>query len=387
MRASIASSCLVASAWCRERGLRLVASALLRDADLVRPGDARVLAAAAELVPKGFPKADAANAGARWIELAASILPSGAQVLDRDDPAWERARARPWSVGAIGLATKHLLLFSTEEDAGVLGSCLAHGEGALRTFEERLASAGGHGPGRLEVWLHWSRDEYLEEFGAAKRAMEWTAGGFDPQADLSRFYVPRGGGTGNPLERSLHGVLVHELTHHYTFERYRDRAAAVNAGGSKVPGFWLVEGLAEFFEGQVVEMGRRQGQLDDETVESIDASARILAVDKLIPVERILTMTQEDFWKLGTKPFGTVQLRNTVGGVEISEKSVFYSEAGSLAYFLWSRGGTERQAALVAALRDWIGGQGAAEPWARFGYESGAALDAAYRAFLREPGR
>lgn len=386
LRETLAGRFRRAGEWCRDRGIRGAASALLRDAHRIRPGDATVLAVAQGLVPKGLPRADAPTAGARWIELSAAILPSGAVVLDREDPAWERARARPWSAGAIGLATRSLLFFSTEEDPVVLGTCLSNGESALRTLEGSLGESARKGGGRLEVWLHWSRDEYLEEFGEAKPAMEWTAGGYDPEANLSRFYVERGGANEAPIERALHSVLVHELTHHYTADRFGVPAVIAGLGSTKAKGFWLVEGLAEFFEGQVVEMGRRGGRLDDETVPSIDSSARILDASKLFPMERLLTMTQEDFARLGSGKMGTVQLRNTVGAIELTWKSVFYSQAGSLVYFLWNRGGPERRAALVASLREWLEGKGSDEPWVRLGYASAAELDEAYRAFLREAG-
>lgn len=386
MRETLAARFRRAGEWCRDHGIRNAASALLCDAHRILPGNAEILAVAQGLVPKGLPRADAPTAGARWIELAAAILPSGAEVLDREDPAWERARARPWSAGAIGLATRNLLLFSTEEDAAVLGTCLLNGESALRTLESCFGESARKGSGRLEVWLHWSRDEYLEEFGERKPAMEWTAGGYDPVANLSRFYVQRGGGSEDPIERALHSVLVHELTHHYTADRFGVPAANAGRGNTKTKGFWLVEGLAEFFEGQVVEMGRRRGRLDDETVQSIDSSARILDASKLFETERLLTMTQYDFWQLGTEQIGTVQLRNTVGAIELTSKSVFYSQAGSLVFFLWNRGGPERRATLVASLREWLEGKGSDEPWVRLGYVSAAELDKAYRDFLREAG-
>src|SRR5262249_60938236 len=114
-----------------------------------------------------------------------------------------------------------------------------------------------------------------------------------------------------------------------------------------------VEGCARFVEDQVVEMDQRGERYDDDTVRSVDATARLAQAHKLLPVGRLLDLSHAGFAELGTKDDGTLQLRHTLRVLSVTPRSVFYDEAGCLVFFLMNHPDATRRARLVQYLRDW----------------------------------
>jgi hypothetical protein len=388
LRERSASACVHAADWCRDHALPTSATVLLARAEHLQPGQRIVREKAAALVPAGFPDHRSSDAPVQWMLLAEAILPVAGEVVPPGDPDWERAKKAPWDQGAFAVRTANVLLFSREGDAAIVGDCLRHGERTVRVLQALLGRhAGASASRRLDVRLHKNRAEYLAELGDHARAMEWTAGYYSPPEDVSRFYVARGELDQRPYERGLEHVLIHELTHHYISNRWLGGASAAARGDPARAGFWIVEGFARFIEDQVVQMDRRGERFDDETVLSLDAACRISAEGKLFPLDQLLDLSQRKFAELGDQPLATVQLRNTVGRLTVSEKLVFYEESGSLVFYLMNRAGAEKRAALIDYLKDWYEGRLGAHSWETLGFTTSSEIEAQFMSFLSDVAR
>jgi len=382
-----------AAAWCLAHGLSTCAAALLCDADVLLPGNEEVRKEAAALVPPGLVDPASGDAPARWMHLASAILPSGASVIAPQDPAWESAKSEPWRKRAVGLRTDHLLLVSTAEDAAAVGLCLQYAEGAARVLEQVLpVSRASAAPAPLNLRVHRDRDEYMAEFTPeVRKAFEWTAGFYSRSDNISRFFVARDAHK-DPLERPIQRVLVHELTHQYIAERLVSADGPTADGPSadgkprwgspKEPGFWIVEGFARFLEDQAHGFDHSPFDLDDAKAWSVDAAARLQEKGKLVPLRSFVDLDHEGFFALGAEPVADVELRGTLGHVRASAKSIFYEEAGSLAFFLWNRAGEEKRRLLLDYLRGWHRDQLKTESWKQLGYDDVAAMQSQFDAFL-----
>ncbi len=374
-----------AASWCRAQGLPAAAGALLADAERLLPGDAAVKEEARACSPEGFPWSGSPDAGGLWMSWAESLLPSGAAFLKPRDPAWARLGGPPWGSGSLGLRSPHLLVFTRCSDPAVVGRCLSNGEWVVRSvaalFEEPPPRPARDDGERMEVRLHRDRGDFLLEAGEG--GSEHMAGYYSPAERVTRFFVPKEG-YGDPLGRGLFEVLAHELTHHY-LDRFRPGGTGVRGPGG--PGYWCVEGIAEFVGNQVVEMDRRGLRFDDETVPSVDASARVLEENCLLPLRWLLACSQAEFQSLDPTPRIEVSLRRTLAGLRLSTLGVAYQESASLAFFLANRAGPLRRRAFLAYVRDWYRGGVPEEGWRRLGWETPEALEAEFRRWLAGAGR
>ncbi|MEW6071500.1 MAG: hypothetical protein AB1726_02750 [Planctomycetota bacterium] len=381
-REKVRSSFVAAADWCRERGQRGAATVLYSHARHVRRGgeNADVIEAAAALAPAEFPWRAEKDAAERWMAWTEELLPAAASFCGREDPDWKRLE-ESWPADAIALRTKNLLVFSQAPDAALLGRCLRKGEGSMRAVGEILGVAAAPEEERLQVRIYTDREAYQAALGEKGDAADWSAGLFSPAENVSRFFVPRGK-DGDPLARSLDGVLAHELTHHYLFRRWMGGRQALDPDQ---PGFWVVEGIAEFVSDQFLELGRAERRFDDPTVLSLDVAARLAETDSLLPLAALLDLSPRAFQGLSGEGGPRVRPRYTLaaGEVEISPRHAFYCEAAALAFLLWNRRGEEGRAAFLRALRDHYEGRTAAEGWKALGWESAAAAEAELRAFLR----
>jgi hypothetical protein len=370
-----------ASAWCRARGLLGTAAALLARVRAERPGDATVEPAARGLLPAGFPWAGAPDAGARWIDWAVQIVPAGGAFVAPDAPDAKKRRSAPWESNVVLLRTRNVLLVSRSSDPLVVGACLRHAEGAIRACESVLGPASRAAADRvLEVRLHRDRAEYLAEVTPdGRRTMEWSAGYYSPSMRVSRFYVPDARQSAvSPLERRLLSVLAHELTHQWIDLRW---APGDDADVSSF-GFWCVEGVARFIEDQSVEMGRREGRLDDATVESLDVASQIEAGGGLMPLATLLPMSQEAFLAIADGPQRNVALRNAARTLLVDPRGLFYEQSGSLVFWLVNQRGAAGRAAFAAYLRLRYRGQAPADPATALGFASEQEMEREFRKFL-----
>ncbi len=368
--------------WCAKNDRPEAAAALLAAARAVDDSDKRAEQRARALLPAGFPWKDSPDAGRLWMDWAAEIVPAGAEFVPSGDPAWRKVEATGWKrAGVIGLRTRSLLFFSKEQDRAVVGGCLRHGEGAVRAMGRLLDRPARRRDERLDVRLFADRDSYIADMGGKGASMSWTAGYYSPSQRVSRFYVSRDSESGDALGRSLYDTLAHELTHHFVNVRLMDGSHGHFAG----PGYWVVEGIAQFVGDQSVEMGRRGSGMNDATVSSIDAAGQAMRADKLIPVEEFVDLPQFGFAKLSKERTLEVRLRNTLGARRLSATSVFYEQAGALTFFMLRRRGADGQAALIDYLKKHYLVKLRRGSWSTLGFESAAALDKAFREFLANP--
>lgn len=370
------------SEWCEAHGLRLCASALLADASLLGADELHVRDRAAPLVPASFPGAASFERSLTWCFLTRAILPSAGAYVPPEDAAWKTARAAPWNRDAYAVRTDEVLLFTRERDPAVIGDCLRNADRTVRVLTALLPGAAARRSAArtpLDVRLHRSRADFLAEAGGD---LPGIAGYYVPGENVSRFYVPRGERSRDPLDRDLACVLAHELTHHYIAARWLGEDAAPAKGDPEKPGFWIVEGFARFVEDQVVEMERRGERFDDDTVKSIDAASALQQQSALVPLAELLSMSQSKFVAASDEVVVEVQLRNTLARIGVTHASRLYEEAGSLVYFLVNEAGEERRARVFEYLRAWYAAAVPTESWKALGYETAEALEAEYTQFL-----
>lgn len=380
-RAKIVQAIAAAAEWCQAADAKLAASVLLGGAtDILTEGAdlAEFLERAETLVPEAFPWRDAPDAVSQWLVWAEELLPAGAEFLKKDDSFRRRARG-VWKEDAIALKTRNLVLWSRDHEPAIVGSCLRSGEAAIRALDEILPKQDGSRNMRLDVRIHKNREDYLaEETPLGTTAMPWSAGYFSPAEEVSRFYVTRQGENAEPMQRELEKVLAHELTHHYLATRWLP-----GRGGSAVePGYWIVEGFARFIEDQVVEMGRLGMSFADETVKSLEACAQADAANKLTPAKLFVDFPQSKFVQLGDVPEVEVQLSNTLSRIQLTQRAMFYEQAGTLVFFMMNKRGPEGRARLIEYMRLHYLNSGIPKGWERLGFKSAKSLDRELKKFL-----
>jgi len=270
-REKIEQSVETAAAWCAARGATVAASALMQRKLDFNPGHAldpmKVVAWIPEYFPFGSSKAEQATIWATWAE---ELLPSGARFVKGDEALTKRLAKTPFAKDAALLRTNHILLVTHETDATIICPCLVRAEAAFRALKKLLGKSpsGAVPDDLLEVRLYATRADYLADTSGGVEPPKWSGGFYSPKERVSRFYAKVDANAEDPLGRSLHLVMAHELTHHFV-----DRCWDPTGNPLHTPGFWMVEGFAEFVAEQAVEVGRLGDAFDDDTVMSFDLAA------------------------------------------------------------------------------------------------------------------
>ncbi len=280
------------------------------------------------------------------------------------------------------MRSANLELATREPDPRVIGSALRLGERAVEVLARLLGPCRGSAE-RLDLRLHANEADYHAELerDTGQRA-EWMAGHYNPGENVSRFYVPRL--RGEPQLRELEHVLVHELVHHYVASRWLGAGARAAVRALDEPGFWVVEGFAEFVGGQVLEMDRHGVRFDDAQVVAVDVSAELQASRALQPLAELLDLDHRAFWKLSDQPLVDVQMRYTLREMQLSQRSAFYQQSAALVFFLLNRAGGEHARLLLDYLRAWHEGRLAPHSWTALGYAEVQELARSFVEFLEE---
>lgn len=371
-----------AAAWCSAHDLRLTASLLLIEGAERSPLEGQPDAEVQPLIPADFPWKESSEAVARWAAWAPRLVRTGAFFVPREDRLYRVLTGGAWKDGVIILRTKNVTLCSRPTDPGIVGDCLDAAEFAIRTLRELLPPDPDTFTQPLQVRLFATRDEYLAEPAGGGRPPEWSAGLYS--GGISRFYVPSGAEAQDPYGRGVFSVVSHELTHHYLDVAWLAKGTKREPEGSNLPGYWIVEGTARFIEEAVADrvQGRKGRKQRDPACAYVCKQAS--ALSKLFPTQRLVDMNASDFAGLGNDELFQLPPLNEgmPGNMVISERHIFYDQAGSLVFFLMYRAGPEPRAKVVEYLRARYLGQTTPEGWKMLGYQRGDALETAFKSFV-----
>jgi outer membrane protein assembly factor BamB len=379
-RVKVGDRVVAAAKWCADAGAPVAATAVrMHESDFVT-NCTIAPSAIADWVPANFPYPGTKEEMARtWANWAEALLPSGARFFTPSPQATKYLARTPFA-NCVTVRTDFVELYTLEFDPKVIGPCLSRAEATVRTLKALLGrSPSGAKPDKVvSVFLYANRAQYLGDKSHGAPAATWTAGFYSPDEALSRFYSHAEGDHPDPLGRSLYTVMAHELTHHYC-----DRVWNPASNPGVAPGFWMVEGFAEFVAGQQVEMDRLGGGLDDATVLSLDLAAAALRERQLLPFEFLLGLDQAQFAsELDGGEFGPVQAKHTLAHFKLDRRKVFYVESAALTYFVMNKFGKKGRDVYV----DWFArlcrAQPRPEPWKDLGFGEMADFEKAFRDFL-----
>lgn len=132
----------------------------------------------------------------------------------------------------------------------------------------------------------------------------------------------------------------------------------------------------------MLELGRATRRFDDPTVSSLDAASQADAAGRLLSIEKLVDGSRLDFDLLSDRPDIPVQLRFTLVRGRLTERHLFYEQAGTLVFYLMNRRGEQGRAALVAYLRDYYRRRSKPEGWIQLGWPSAVTLERDLKAFL-----
>jgi hypothetical protein len=380
--AKVAKEAVRLAKWLQRAKADTAAAALLQRSQEIAPLDAEAMPLLEQsMAAARFPWRSEDGAAVRWAAWAKEIVPAGGVFVDSSDPVWKRLDGM-WKQDVVALRTRNLLFLSRAHDPAIVGSCLRHGEGAIRVLTGLLPprTVGDH-PEALEVRLHKSREDYLADGDQAPLPESWSAGQFSMRERLSRFYVPPEVAGKATTTRALHEVLAHELTHHYLHVRW---ARTINLSATQ-PGFWVVEGFAQFIAQQAGEMGRLGDKLDASTVLDIDLVCQMPS-ESLLAWTGLVDGTHADFLqKLSDQPIALVQPHHMIGRLyQLSSRMVYYTQSAALCFFMMNRRGSEGRSKLLGYLDDFYSGRCQQQGWARLGFDSAKALEDDFNAFRRD---
>jgi hypothetical protein len=382
-RAKSVAAMVEAAKWCAAHDAKTAATVLFARATAAspaKPPDPRLV----EIwFPESFPFGDDDEAKAKeWLVWAQALLPSGATFPALDESTQRRISVTKFGTDAIILRSRNVFMLSRELDPHVMGTCMERAEAAIRALQKLLgpSPAGLRDDVPLEIHMHKTRAQYLDDRIIGSAPMVWSAGCYSPSDGISRFYSTMEGDQGDPLAHELHEVLAHEVTHHYVDRRW------IRETRKQAPsGFWMVEGFAEFVAGQAVEMGRVGESFDDATVSAIDRAGATARAGQLLPLQYLMELDQARFQKeLEGGRFGPVQLHHSLREAYMDKRAVFYAEATALTFFVMNRCGEKGRAAYTGWLARHYRGEALQEPWKELGFASFSAFDKKFQAFLDE---
>jgi hypothetical protein len=334
---------------------RLVRAAL--EADPVHPESVEFVRAA---VPPVFGLPPQFDARA-WLELADAVqnapvepvppatedqLPSTSQVAVR------RAQ-REWKPDLLALQSRQLLVLTDLREPARIGVCLSMGELVCRTLERLLGDATSVRPdsARLTLHLFETKDGYLAASGKREsgRGMEFTAGHYDPGANLSRIFLP----DGPEAFEEVAGTYAHELAHHWVSQRcslFRESELARQP--ALTPGFWIVEGLADFVAEGLYDVRRHRADMFNPRAHSLDMVANA-SRDQLIEWPLLFGLNHAFFHQLDkTRPL-VIPARWRLGWLQNpTQISMFYAQSAAVCHYLFGVAGGKSRDLLRTLVRE-----------------------------------
>ncbi len=254
---------------------------------------------------------------------------------------WSARSMWPGEVEMVAFQCGPLVVFSPLERPGAIVRCLALGRLVSDTLDKVFEPIAKPRTDSEELILHLysNQQQYLQQSrptGEAPRGdgdgLESTAGHYSPGDNVTRMFFP--GDEEGDLE--MYGTYAHELTHHW-IERRRPMPDGGDSRdrSSSTPGYWVVEGFADFVRGFVFDVERQRGTPENPRADYADCLAGI-APESLIPWSKHLTMTQEEFSKLSMEDAVPVARRFRLGpNGRTVPKVLFYDQGAAVCAYLY----------------------------------------------------
>lgn len=334
---------------------------LLRAVLVASPRDPAVADWLRARLPAGFAVENEPHPG-DWIDLIKAVRRVPVKVLEKkkeapdltmDERVFGSLR-HTWRPDLVALRSDRLLLVTPVARPSRIARCLSLGELVCTAldalFEVKADAAPLLDP--LNVQLFESLEEYLARTAADRptseaglRALATTVGHYDPEAHLSRLFVPAG-------DDRFDGVLetvAHELTHHWVDQRMpRPTECQHRRYTGASPNYFLEEGLATMVEEFRFDLEERTFDPLNPRADSLDVVANSSV---LMPFDRLFELSQLEFLRLSREPAHEVPFRWTLGSHrKLSDANIFYAQAGAVCHWLWNADGGKRR----SVLRAWV---------------------------------
>ncbi len=266
-----------------------------------------------------------------------------------------------WRDDLVGFLDGPLLVVSPPERPGAVARCLVLGRVVSDALDRAFASVG---PRRadddlLVLHLFSSQGEYLNqsqaesggEPGRGFGGLEHTGGHYDPGANVTRIYFP-----GEDVRDSVLHTYAHELTHNWIARRRPRRADESSEDRAHGPGYWVVEGFADFVKDFAFDVEAGTGEPSNPAAEYADIVQGTPDAER-VPWDKIFSMPQSAAYALLAEGEVKVRLRGRMGTEGTFKKGhLYYAQAASATAYLFLADGGKNRAALFTYLYDYYAG-------------------------------
>ena len=323
-----------------DHGLRM-----LRDVLLLEPRHAGARAALAAVAPRSFALGDARI----WLDWHLDVEKSGAKLSNPDTFNMRQAR-KYWRKDLNGIEAGVVLVITPVTDSRVLGRML----GCCRLTTAVLGELFGDYPVRrkkvdpLRIFLFENKEEYVKRSGDFRPSkdmafLEWSAGHYSPEEGISRlFWV-----TDRDAESRIIGTAVHELTHHWLADANPAYAPRDGRRSPRCPGFWIVEGFAEFLEEGQYDIEAGTWSLFDQRADSLDTVITLADAGKLLNWRMLYEGSSLHFWALDKSKKFEVRRRWQLGADVVTQTHLWYMQSAATCHYLYhAENGKHRKALL-----------------------------------------
>lgn len=323
---------------------------MLRDILRLNPMHEGALVELRKRAPKRFPLGNARV----WLDWHLEVERHGAKFTDSDTFNMRQAR-KYWRKDLHGIEIGPILVITPVTDARTLGRML----GCCAITSNILASFFADYPKRrkkvdpLRIFLYESREEYKKESTAFKPRqdtsfLKFSAGHYSGDEGISRLFWVRD----RTMESRIVGTAVHELVHHWLADANPAYNHVEGRRSARTPGFWIIEGIAEFMSEGVYDLDTGAWSLFDRRAPSLDTVHTLAPSKILIPWRLLLTGSAVEFWALPKEIGIDVRRRWSLGGERVSVTHLWYMQSAAVCHYLYHAENGKHRKALAKYIVD-----------------------------------
>ena len=249
------------------------------------------------------------------------------------------AARKNWRPDVVAIQSERLFILTPLARPGRIARCLSMGELVCDHLDSLFSPLGakrskGH---RLKIYLHETKQEYIQQSGGAKVAshLKWASGHYNKRLRHARMYLPEGA---EAFERVM-DVFAHELTHQWVDERcplYGEKERFRSP--FMQPCFWIVEGFASWMEQARFDLERGVIQTFNPRCPHLDILASLIeAKAPRIDWKDLFSFTQIQFTHIPREPeWGFVAESHWRLGAlhQLSWTQLFYVQSAAAAQYL-----------------------------------------------------